>query len=834
MIRAPLPSDEHRRIASLRLLEILGTPPEERFDRITRLAKRLFHVPICAISLLDAEREWLKSCQGLQEREGPRDISFCGHTILESRTLVIEDAMSDPRFSDNPLVADHPKVRFYAGHPLTLADGSRVGALCLKDHEPRRFSEEERKLLEDLASITASELQLVELCDLRKQVRERLEAEEERDRFFALSQDLFCIADADGRLRGANPSWKKALGYAPEELTGTHLLELLHPGDRESVLAGHSRLRAGEAVVSGESRFRRREGSYSWLLWSSTADPERRLIFTSARDITDRRRLEEDLAGARDRVMEASRLKSEFLATMSHEMRTPMSGVIGMAGLLLETRLAPDQREMTAAIHRSANALLATLNDILDLSCIEAGRLTLEPAPFDLLRIVEDVTELMHARAEDRGLDLVLRWTPKAPRRLIGDAGRVRQILLNLVENAIKFTQAGHVRIEVRREPSSTEGAGVRVSVEDTGIGIPENKLERVFEKFTQADASTTRHYGGTGLGLAICRRLAELMHGRIGVESRPGHGSRFWLSLSLPEEPGVDGMADAVDRLRGTNVLVVDGRESRRRALEEQLRGWGVRCESMASGRGALEQMRKARERGDSFSVVLVDLTSPESGGEDLTARIKADPRLRITPVVALAPASKAIASSKGRGPRVDALLIRPVRLEWLIDALVSYQERSVRGRSRSRSAAGNGATRRAPAQAATVPAQRHRVLVVVDNEVNRRVMQKILESLGCRATVAASGREALEKSTGSCFDVILMDYQLPDMDGCEAARRIRELEGTARRTPIVALTASAVQEDAQRCLSAGMDDHLSQPAQKSDIQACLERWSREEAPAR
>ncbi|MGH9362523.1 MAG: response regulator, partial [Thermoanaerobaculia bacterium] len=414
----------------------------------------------------------------------------------------------------------------------------------------------------------------------------------------------------------------------------------------------------------------------------------------------------------------------------------------------------------------------------------------------------------------------------------VGDPGRLRQILTNLTDNAIKFTEQGFVIVHAAAADPVGAVVPVNFVIKDTGIGVPREKLTAIFEKFTQADASSTRHYGGTGLGLALCRQLIELMRGEMGVESRPGHGSRFWFSLSLPEEPAADGMTDGLDRLRGTNVLVVDGRNTRRRALEEQLRGWGVRCESAASGRGALEQMRKARERGDSFSAVLVDQSAPETGGEDLTARIKADPRLRITPVVALAPVTRAVASSKGRGLRCDALLIRPVRLESLVDALASLQDRSVRGRSRSR--VGAGAPRPEPDRAAVAPAERPRVLVVEDNEVNGRVIQKVLESLGCRAFLAASGREALERIEGSRFDLILMECQMPDMDGYEATRRIRNLEGAGRRTPIVALTARAMREDRQRCLSAGMDDYLSKPAQKRDIQACLERWSRQEEPAR
>ena len=685
-----------------------------------------------------------------------------------------------------------------------------------------------------------------------EEVRKRAEvAEAKFHNIVELAPDAIVMTDVDGRIVLSNRQTELLFGFTADELRGKPV-EALVPAD---CWARHrqdcARFIEKPAVKSMGMDFDlmgcRRDGNeFPVQISLSHVDfEEGRLVIAAIRDVSRQKTHDLELRAAKEAAEAGAKAKSEFLATMSHEIRTPMNGVIGMTGLLLDTSLTPEQREYAEAVRVSGQALLDIINDILDFSKIEAGKLDLETVDFDLRVLVEEVVMLLAERAHSKGLELASLVQVSVPTAVRGDPGRVRQVLTNLLGNAIKFTGRGEIVVNVSvadstRDPGP-QHVNIRFDVTDTGIGMAPEQCALVFERFTQADSSTSRRYGGTGLGLAICKMLTQLMHGHIGVESMPGQGSTFWFIVPLQRQAGVQqGQIVSSRSLRGQRVLIVDDHAVNRRILEHQLGIHGILHESVNDGMQALATMKRSAAKGTPFDLAILDLHMPGMDGLELARKIKADSALSRVRLVLLTSLGRRGDAKIAQEAGILAYLTKPVRQDQLIECLTLVMARSERTAVRTDDQPPLMITRHSLSEA---QAQRSpRVLVVEDNPVNQKVAAKMLEKLGCRVDVAANGREAVEGLARIQYLLVFMDCQMPEMDGFEATRLIRQQERAWGHIPIVAMTANARAEDHARCLAIGMDDYLSKPVQLQDVAEILRRWlppqegeaNRVEMPAR
>ena len=646
-------------------------------------------------------------------------------------------------------------------------------------------------------------------------------ARRQSERFRSLvhnATDLITVLDEHAIALYQSPSSERVLGYGPADIVGTRLTNLLHPSNKKQAIDEFAAAyeRPGE-TVSVHFVVRHRDGRWITLEGSATNllnDPSVRGFVLNSRDVTERERVAAELSAARDEALSASVTKSQFLASMSHEIRTPMNAIIGLTELLLDTPLEREQREFAQGAQGAADGLLGIINDILDFSKVEAGKLEIEAVPFDLGDLVEDVAALLGGIANGKGVELLAHRTPEVPTALVGDPTRLRQILLNLSSNAVKFTKHGEVVIRVRLLEDNDSSVRVRFEVSDTGVGIAAADMDRLFDPFSQADASTTRRFGGTGLGLAIVKQFVELMGGEVGVDSTVDVGSTFWFELPLGKQLDVAERAVSVPALAELHALIVDDNATNRLILREQLASWGMASAEAGHAVHALELLRAAAADGTPFDVVVLDLNMPDMDGLELARAIGADPAI-VGPHLFMLSSSGRVARDVAQAAGLSGTLTKPVRHSELFNCLMEGLAMPAEH------------VMSEPVATVVEPTTSGGCLLLVeDNTMNQLVATKLLAKLGYDVTVAGNGIKALAAMEHTEFDAVLMDCQMPEMDGYEATREIRRREGTTRHTPVIAMTAAAMQGDREECLAAGMDDYLTKPIRADALGEMIARW--------
>ena len=844
-MKPPTLPDEPQRLEVLAQYGILDTAPEPELDDLARLASYIAAAPMAAVTLIDADRQWFKSRIGVDAEQTPRDIAFCAHAIAGRDLLVVPDATADARFADNPFVTGNAHVRFYAGMPLVSAEGHALGTLCVMDRVPRQLTPDQQEALRVLGRQVNVQLDLRR--NMLKLVRTYGELAGTQEKLAAVLRSATTVAilatNPKGTITLFNPGAERLLGWTADEVIGKKSpLNFLLATEVDERAAELGRRLGKEVRGLGYFAELGHQGIHEEREWTHVrkdgSHVPAKLAVTPlhdandgisgflavSKDLTERKRFEKQMIAAREAAEDASRAKTEFLANISHEIRTPLNAILGMTELALGTALSPDQREYVTAVQDAGRTLLALMNDVLDFSRIEARKLELYTINFPLRETLADVLRTFGLRAYQKGLELILQTGPDVPEMVSADVVRLRQILTNLVGNAIKFTERGEITVRAFVDLCRESDTLIHFSVADSGVGVPPAKLAILFDPFTQADSSTHRKYGGTGLGLAISKELVEVMGGQMWVESAPGRGSTFHFTLPVRGRRGGLPVPPEQEKLAGLSVLIADDNRTQRDTLAEILARRGMKTECQPGGRAAVKAVETAVKEGRSYDLVLLDAQMPDLDGFAVAERLRAIPpplRARRSPIVLMTVPGMTDTETRRGALGIAVSLSKPIRESALFDAVRQALQ-----------APGTGSGTHRIVQLAlppppSPPGQRSlHVLLIEDNAVNQVVTRRLLEREGHTVLVADNGMRGLEAVARESFDAILMDVQMPGLDGIETTRAIRSRErGTHHRTPIVAFTAHALKEDRERCIAAGMDAYLTKPVETSTMLEALAR---------
>jgi PAS domain S-box-containing protein len=808
--------------AALAAYGIADSPREAVFDELAREAAALTGAPVALIGFLDADREFIKAAHGWNLIALPGAYSLADRLRDCRSILIVSDARSDVRFASHPLVTAAPFVRFFAGVPLIDDRGVLLGALSVVDQSPRRLSDEQTEALTLLARVIIEKL--IARRD-RLELEARLQESSERFRdFFDRTTDLVMSVDAGGRLLHVNDAVPAALGITREELLARPMTAIIDTplrdefrGALDEIIRSAQPQTIETVFVSGGGRRITVEGSMQPKVIDGVAMLAR-VIF---RDISDRKAFEAELGRARDAALESARLKTQFLTNVSHEIRTPMNGIVGMIDLLQSTQLTEEQSDYAHQARASAEQLLAIVNNILYISNLEAGSLAAQNVDFDLFRTLGRIVEVMKVAALGKDVDIRLAYDEKLPALFRGNQAKLRQIITNLMDNAVKFTEQGAVTLRVRQQTETPTHRVVRFEIVDTGIGIAEEDRLLLFEKFSQVEAGTTRAYQGVGLGLATARQLIETMGGLIDVESTVGAGSMFWFAIPFAKQGADRPIASSDLEFRGRHVLLVDGYPTSRKIVRHYLETtWEMRVDVAETAAEALKKLREASAAGDAYRVAVFD-RMPDADPFLFAAEVRRDPVIGDTRLVHLLATNVDADEERLRAVGVQAYVSKPVGQAELFDALTIALAHDAIALPRP------AMPQRAASDAPALPiSPEHRaatrVLLVEDNFLNRKLTMSQLQKLGYPVDTVANGKEAVEAVAAFDYPVILMDCQMPIMDGYEATMAIRKRDG-ARRRRIIALTANALQGEREKCFAAGMDDYLSKPTNHAELEVAL-----------
>jgi len=804
------------------VLELIarGATLKEVLEALTLAVENIVPGVACSVLLVDRQRECLiqgaaphlprgfwKMCEQLPIG----DYGCCPSAALHNETMISEDMGTDPKWAPIRDQVLSYGLRSCWSVPIRDSDTNQVIAtFAMYRPVPAKPTPEHLRVVRAGAQLAGNAIERLRSFQQMREYAARFSLAERAAEFGIWEWDpktgLFDLSDGTAVMAG--------LGTEGLRVTGEQLYATVHPDDQEPARV------AREAVFQKgggyEHEFRRvsaRDDSIRWYRNRGTVelkDGEPVKVIGAIMDITEHKRMQSNLERAKSAAEEAARAKGDFLANMSHEIRTPMNAVVGMTTLLEDLDLPGEALDYVRTIRTSSDALLGVINDILDFSKIESGKLDLERVPFCLSQSLEEAGELLGPKAAEKGLDLVVDADPTMGDWVYGDPTRLRQILVNLVGNAVKFTGHGEIVVKAR-EVSTREGAEMLIQVRDTGIGIPVEKQDRLFQSFSQVDSSTTRRFGGTGLGLAISKRLAELMGGRLTVESQPGAGSTFTLALPFEPAPAMEHAPIAETDWSGKRVLVVDDNAANRQILSVYLSNWRFSVETVPTAAAALSRIRAA-----SWDLLILDWHMPEMDGVELALAVKSELGAGAPPMVMLSSGAASLGSAFGGQPNpLAAYLTKPVRRQHLHRVLAHLL-------SGNRAPVRSGAPSLDAGFASRMPL---RILVADDNIVNQKVAQRLLERWGYRPDLAQDGVEVLDAVRHRSYDLVLLDVQMPVMDGIEAAERIRREVPAAHRPYLAALTAGAFKRDRDRCIEAGMDTFLSKPLDIGELRAVLEK---------
>ncbi|HEX9160471.1 MAG TPA: response regulator [Thermoanaerobaculia bacterium] len=793
-------------------------PAVPELDNIVAEAARAANVPVAFVGFVDKSGESIKAARGWNVATIPPAVSFAIRIANQSDVVVVPDTTRDVRFSSHPLVTGAPNLRFYAGAPI-FDDGSFVGALSVIDRVPRTLTPEQTAVLRLLARQISRELEVR---------REKAELNERFREFFEQTDDFVMSIGPDLRLIHSNETVVGTLGYTREELTSQPLLRVVAPEARDEFRSyfadvfgsGEPRTLETVFVTSGGRRITV-EGS----LRPRVIDGRTLMVRVIFRDITERKEFESELGNARDAALEAARLKSQFLTNVSHEIRTPMNGIVGMLDLLESTQLNVEQLDYARQAHASADQLLSIVNNVLYVSNVEAGGMGSQNVDFDLYKTLQRVVEVMKIAALGKEVEVEFFYDQQLPPVLRGNQSKLRQVITNLMDNAIKFTEEGKVMLRVTQQTETDTHRVIRFEIHDTGIGISEEDRLLLFEKFSQIDGSQSRRFQGTGLGLATARQLVETLGGLIDVDSKPGVGSTFWFTIPFAKHAqGRKPIASSELDFKGKRALLVDHVPTSRKIVHHYLDGtWGMRVDVAESATNALGMLRQAET--DPYRVVIFD-AMPDIDAFSFAREVHADARIANTSLIHLVATNNDVNREKMREAGINAYVVKPVGQSELFDAMTVALAHDALSMATPVSQPSSPQPAR-PADVSPDMRKRVRVLLAEDNFLNAKLTMSQLHKLGYEADSVPNGKEAVEAIAKNDYQIILMDCQMPVLDGYQATIEIRRLDrerGARRR--IIAMTANALEGDREKCLAAGMDDYLAKPTKHDDLESALAKY--------